>query len=65
MKGNKSIPTYLPLIRLFRASLDEKKPLEEPYTSQIIPVLKPNKNKHDPASYRRISPCSQVVKVME
>ena len=54
-----------PLSMLFRASLDTQLPLEEPYETEICPIIKPNKSKHDPSSYRPIALCSQIVKIME
>ena len=53
------------LVNLFRAALDDHMDIEDPHESVIIPILKPNKPKEQPASYRPIALCSQIIKVLE
>ena len=45
--------------------MQSRRPLEQPYTSKITPILKPNKPKQHPSSHRPISLCSIPVKLME
>ena len=54
-----------PLSSLFRNALDQHKPLEDQYETIVIPIPKANKKKSDPASYRPIALCSQIIEILE
>ena len=54
-----------PLSILFQKSIDEGLPLEIPYDTIIIPLLKPKLPRDLASSYRTIALCSQIIKVCE
>ena len=55
----------VPLTAMFLNSLENNKPLESPYVSTIIPVLKPKKNRKEVSSYRPIALTSPIVKILK
>ena len=54
-----------PLAQLFTASMEEGVVPKDWKDSNIAPILKPQKPRYDPSSYRGVSMTSQVCKCME
>ena len=54
-----------PLKIMFNKSIKDGEALEIPFSTVVVPLLKPGKPPDDPKSYRSISLCSIIIKTLE
>ena len=54
-----------PLKIMFNKSIKDGEALEIPFSTVVVPILKPSKPPDDPKSYRSIALCSIIIKTLE